>query len=205
MNFLEFKNKLFDLGCFNINQVYAWQPDFDRNNFTRWLKKGLLIHLRQGYYAFPEYKQKIDYLYYFANKIYRPSYISLQTALSYYEIIPETVVNITSVTTLKTTSFANDFGDYSYKSLKTDFFFGFTMKQFTDGKTLLLAMPEKAIIDFLYFYPFYKTEQDFLDLRFDEDFMSQELNKNLLEDLCDRFGKRALNNRLKKLLKAYKI
>ena len=48
MTFLEFKNQLFDLACFNIYQVYAWQSDFDRNSLTRWVKKGYLIRLRQG-------------------------------------------------------------------------------------------------------------------------------------------------------------
>ena len=43
MNYLEFKNKMFDLGCFNILQVYAWKPGFNRNNFVRWTKKGLII------------------------------------------------------------------------------------------------------------------------------------------------------------------
>ena len=32
MTYLEFREKLFELGCFRIQQVYAWQPDFDRNN-----------------------------------------------------------------------------------------------------------------------------------------------------------------------------
>lgn len=41
MNYLEFRNKMFDLGCFNIHQVYAWKPGFHRNNFVRWTKKGL--------------------------------------------------------------------------------------------------------------------------------------------------------------------
>lgn len=54
MNYLEFRNQMFETACFNINQVYAWQPDFDRNNFVRWTRKGLLIRLRQGYYTFPE-------------------------------------------------------------------------------------------------------------------------------------------------------
>lgn len=118
MTFLEFKNQFFDLACFNIYQVYAWQPDFDRNNLTRWAKKGYLIRLRQGYFAFSEYKSKPDYSLYFANRIYRPSYISLHTALSFYGMIPEAVVQITNVTTLKTTSFVNDFGEYSYKNVK---------------------------------------------------------------------------------------
>ena len=77
MTFLEFKTKMFDLACFNIYQVYAWQPDFDRNNLTRWAKKGYLIRLRQGYFAFSEYKSKSDYSLYFVNRIYRLFYISL--------------------------------------------------------------------------------------------------------------------------------
>jgi predicted transcriptional regulator of viral defense system len=97
MNYLEFKDKMFDLACFSNHQVYAWQPDFDRNNFSHWIKRGLLIRLRQGYYSFPEYLCKPDFSMYFANRIYRPSYVSLHTALAFYGIIPEAVVQITSV------------------------------------------------------------------------------------------------------------
>jgi predicted transcriptional regulator of viral defense system len=109
MNYLDFKQKMFSLACFNINQIYAWQPHFDRNNLTRWVKKRLLIRLKQGYYTFPEYKNKPEFSYYIANRIYKPSYISLHTALSFYGIIPEAVVQITSVTSLKTAIFKNDF------------------------------------------------------------------------------------------------
>ena len=105
MSFLEFKEQLFDLACFNIYQIYAWQPDFDRNNLTRWTKKEYIVRLRQGYFTFSEYKNKPDYFLYFANRIYRPSYISLHSALSFYGMIPEAVVQITSVTSLKTASF----------------------------------------------------------------------------------------------------
>ena len=84
MVFLEFKDKMFDLACFNIHQIFAWEPGFDRNNITRWIKKGYLSRLRQGYYAFPEYRRMPDYSLYFANRIYKPSYISLHTALSFY-------------------------------------------------------------------------------------------------------------------------
>jgi len=205
MNYLEFKNQMFDLACFNINQVYAWQPDFDRNNLTRWLKKSLLIHLRQGYYSFPDYKDKVDFAYYFANRIYRPSYISLHTALSHYGIIPEAVVQITSVTTLKTAAFTNEFGDYSYKSVKEDLYFGFNLKQISDDKTLLLATPEKAVLDLLYLYPFYDTEQELLALRLDEEFIYNELNINLLKEFCAHFKNKSLEKRVQLLMKSYKI
>lgn len=41
MEFWEFRAKMFDLACLNINQVYAWQPGFNRNNLTRWIKKDI--------------------------------------------------------------------------------------------------------------------------------------------------------------------
>ena len=160
MIFLEFKDKMFDLACFNIYQVYAWQPDFDRNNLTRWAKKRYIIRLRQGYFAFSEYKNKPDYSLYFANRIYRPSYISLHTALSFYGMIPEAVVQITSVASLKTTSFSNDFGEYSYKNVKENLMFGYELKPMADNRTIQFATPEKALLDLLYLYPFYDNEQE---------------------------------------------
>lgn len=205
MNFLEFKDKMFDLACFNIHQVYAWQPDFDRNNLTRWAKKGYLIRLRQGYFAFSEYKNKPDYFLYFANRIYRPSYISLHTALSFYGIIPEGVVQITSVTSLKTASFNNGFGEYSYKNVKESLMFGYELKPKADNRTIQFASLEKALLDLLYLYPFYNNEQELEELRLDEDFLQDNLNKDLLMNYCARFQSKALEHRIKLLLKRYAL
>jgi len=203
MNYLEFKNRIFDLGCFNIHQVYAWKPDFDRNNFVRWTNKGLLIRLRQGYYTFPEYKGKPDFALYFANRIYRPSYVSLHTALAFYGMIPEAVVQITSVTSLKTSSFSNDFGEYNYKSVKDVLMFGYDLKPLADGRAFQLAQPEKALLDLLYLYPFYNTGQELEDLRLDEDFLQDDLNRNLLEEYMVKFENKALENRVHLLYNTY--
>ena len=153
MTYLEFKDKMFDLAIFNIHQIYAWKPEFDRNNLTRWLKKGYLIRLKRGYYSFSEYKGKQGYPYFFANRIYRPSYISLHTALSFYGMIPEAVVQITSVSSLKTASFKNDVGEYSYKNIKEKLIFGYDLKPMADNRTIMFATPEKALLDLLYLYP----------------------------------------------------
>jgi len=203
MNYLEFKNKMFDLGCFNIHQVYAWAPGFDRNNFVRWANKGLLIRLRQGYYTFPEYKSEPDFWLYFANRIYRPSYVSLHTALAFYGIIPEAVVQITSVTTLKTVSFNNDFGEYSYKSVKKNLMFGYDLKPISDGRTIQLARPEKALLDLLYLYPFYNTVNELEELRLDEDFLHDDLNLNLLTEYSLKFENKALESRIQILINTY--
>lgn len=203
MNYLEFKNRMFDLGCFNTHQVYAWEPGFDRNNFVRWTGKGLLIRLRQGYYTFPEYKAKPDFALYFANRIYRPSYVSLHTALAFYGIIPEAVVQITSITSLKTANFSNDFGEYSYKSVKENLMFGYDLKPLADGRTLQLARPEKALLDLLYLYPFYNTGQELEDLRLDEDFLKDDLDRKLLEEYTLNFENKALENRVQLLINTY--
>jgi predicted transcriptional regulator of viral defense system len=203
MNYLEFRSSMFDLGCFNTHQVYAWKPEFDRNNFVRWVKKGLLIRLRQGYYTFPEYKGQPDYTLYFANRIYRPSYISLHTALAFYGLIPEAVVQVTSVTSLKTASFENEFAVYGYKTIHQQLIFGYVQKPIADGKTLQLAQPEKALLDLLYLYPFYTTEQDMEELRLDEDFLQEELDFNRLEDYKARFKNKALEKRVRILLNTY--
>jgi predicted transcriptional regulator of viral defense system len=205
MNFLEFKEQLFDLACFNIYQIYAWQPNFNRNNLTRWVKKGYLVRLRKGYFTFSEYKSKPDYSLYFANRIYRPSYISLHTALSFYGMIPEAVVQITSVTTLKTILFTNDFGEYSYKNVKENLMFGYELKPMADNRTIQFATPEKALLDLLYLYPFYNSEQELEELRLDEDYLQHDLNKDLLMEYCDKFGSKALEHRVKLLFKTYDL
>ena len=205
MNYIEFRNKMFDLACFSIDQIYAWQPDFDRNNLSRWTKKGLLIRLKQGYFTFPEYKNKSDYSYYFANRIYRPSYISLHTALAFYGMIPESVVQITSVTTLKTSSFKNEFGEFIYKTVNEDLMFGYDLKPLNDGKTLKFAKPEKALLDLLYLYPEYNSKQDLIDLRLDEDFIHDEFNKSLLMDYKIKFKSKAVDRRINLFLNAYQL
>jgi len=203
MLFLEFRKKLFDLACFNVNQIYAWDPDFNRNNLVRWTKQGLIIRLRQGYYTFPEYGSKRDYIWYFANRIYRPSYISLHTVLSFYDMIPEAVIQIVSVTSLKTVSFSNAFGEYSYHSVKEELMFGYEHKTIPDNRTLLFAKPEKALLDLLYLYPFYNSEQELEELRLDESFMAEDLNRELLLEYTGRFKSKALEGRVKKLLNTY--
>lgn len=205
MDYLQFRKKMFDFACININQIYAWQPHFNRNNLTRWVKKGLLVRLRQGYYTFPEYRSKENMASYFANRIYQPSYISLHTALSFYGIIPESVVQITSVTSLKTATFINELGEYSYKNVKNSLFFGYDLKPMPDGRAIQFAKPEKAILDLLYLYPFYNTEQELQELRFDEDFLNDDLDINLLYENTTKFKSKVLEKRVKQLVNVYEL
>jgi len=196
MNYFEFRKHFFDLACFTNVQVLNWNPGFDRTNLTRWIQKGYLIRLRQGYYTFPEYLTKPDFPYFFANQIYRPSYVSLHTALAFYGMIPESVVQFTSVTSLKTAGFANAIGEYSYQTVKESLMFGYTLKPIGDGRTIKIALPEKALLDLLYLYPEYNTKEELEYLRIDPDFLHDDLNRELLNDFTRRFGSKALEHKV---------
>ena len=205
MNFIEFRNRFLSLACFTTNQVYASYPEFNRNNLVHWVRQGYLIRLRQGYYAFPEYRESTDFTLYFANTIYKPSYISLHTALSFYGIIPESVPEITSVTTLKTITFSNDFGEYSYKNIRPELMFGYELRDMEGGRRIMFATPEKAIIDLLYLYPFYNTERDLENLRLDESYMEDDFNVKRLTEFSDRIGSKALSKRIDILRKVHTL
>lgn len=205
MNYITFRENFYPLACFSLDQIYAAYPLFDRTNLTRWIKQGYIARLRRGYYTFPDYKSKNDFSFYFANRIYKPSYISLHTALSFYGMIPEAVSQITSVTSLKTATFKNDFGDYSYKNIKDNLMFGYELKVMDESRRLMFATPEKALLDLLYLYPFYNSEKEMEELRMDEYYMREDLNFELLMSFNERFKSKALDKRTRLLLKVYNI
>lgn len=205
MNFWQFRNQFYDLGCFHINQVYAWQANFEKNNLTRWTKQSLLIKLRNSWYSFPEYLKMQNFQYFVSNKMYSPSYISLQTAMSFYGIIPEAVVATTAVGTLKKANFENAFGSFSYQRILPELFFGYEQKPFLNKMSFYFATPEKAILDFLYLYPYYNTGQEIRELRFDEDFMREDLNIAQLNDFTEQLKSKTVRKRVDVLLQIYDL
>lgn len=99
--------------------------------------------------------------------------------------------------------FINDFGQYSYKSLKHAFMFGYEQKPMNDGRTFLFATPEKALVDLLYLYPFYNSRKEIEELRLDEGYLHEGLNMDVLQGYCTRLKTKALDDRLKLLLNIY--
>lgn len=111
------------------------------------VKSGLFLKLRNGFYML---KDSNPSLYLIANRLYQPSYISLEKALSYYGIIPETVYTITSVTTKSTREFTTPRATFSYQRIKKSVFTGYSPKKI-EGVTVFMADKEKALADYLYF------------------------------------------------------
>lgn len=121
------------------------------NQMVRWQKKGLINRLRKGLYILGGNERRINPSRYFvAAQIYAPSYISCETALSYYDMIPERVVEIISVTTRKTMLFENELGRFRYRHLAPSKFIGFINERDEEGLPFFIAEPEKAILDLLF-------------------------------------------------------
>lgn len=110
-------------------------------------KRGLFQKLKNG-----EYLLNNGYisLYRIANTLYRPSYISLEIALSRYRMIPETVYAVTSVTTKATRHFYTPRGHCTYQKIPKQAFTGYSLMTVED-EHVYYAEPAKALVDYLYF------------------------------------------------------
>jgi len=204
MNYLTFRTRFFELACFSVHQLGAAFPGFNCNNLTRWQQKGLLVKLRQGFYAFPEYVAQPNFAFFVSNYIYKPSYISLHTALAFYGVIPEAVTQVVAVSALKTAAFENHFGSFSYMKIKQDLFFGYDILPLGE-RNIHIAQPEKAILDLFYLYPFYNTKSEIENLRLDEDFVYNNLNIGRLGLYLNKFGNKKLTERIEIFMDLYNL
>jgi len=110
-------------------------------------KQGHIQSLKRGIYKLSDDQVPDVYL---ANKLYEPSYVSLEFALSYHRVIPETVYEITSITPKTTRHFETLGKIYSYRRVKKSAFAGYTTAK-QKGFSFFIADPEKAFVDLNYF------------------------------------------------------
>lgn len=151
MDFQTFRLKAKDYPVFKYVDLLKWFPNDNeqtiKQNLKSWVKKELLERIIKGIYKLKETEIKDELL--LASYFDENSYISLESALSFYGMIPEYPYSITSVTTKKTKKFRTGYGIFSYRKIKSDLFFGF--KLITGNNYLYrLATPEKALFDFIY-------------------------------------------------------
>src|SRR3990167_7998698 len=118
MDYTQFKNKFQNSPVILSKEIVQREGDYQNvhNQLHRWLKKGLIIKLKKGIYLLNKNDRKNNPEQIFlANQLYEPSYVSLEFALNFYGLIPERVVEVTSVSTKKTAHFSNEVGEYTYQ------------------------------------------------------------------------------------------
>lgn len=153
MNYFEFKSRVQNFPIFSSAHLSAFSGDEKvlRNQLSGWKKKRLILELRKGQYILNETDRKVTPSRVFlANQIYAPSYISTEYALGYYDLIPERVVDVTSVTPRKTACFENPFGTFVYQHIGVHSLLGFVERKDENDLSFMIATPEKSIIDFFY-------------------------------------------------------
>jgi len=109
----------------------------------RYKKHGFILQIKRGFYIFPDNFPPDVYI---ANKLYSPSYISLEFALSYHGVIPETVYEITSITTKATRKFETLGKIFSYRKIKKAAYTGYTVHK-QNEMSFYIADAEKALVD----------------------------------------------------------
>ena len=154
----------------NIRRAFR---DFDPKNLVYWQRKGYLIRLRNGHYALAERKITELTLFQIANLLYGPSYVSLESSLSYHGIIPEAVVLIQSVATPKTYRVSTPLGEFQYRSLQPRLYLGYQLIPQAQGPAIRMANPEKAILDFLYPRSDIQDKPSFEALRWNKDLLTR--------------------------------
>lgn len=200
MQYLELKEALSNYIVFSSQDIKKIDSTFYRSRLNDWQKKGYLKKIRRGFYIFSDQKLNESTLFLIANKIYPPSYISFEMALSFYNLIPESVYGITSSASGKTKKFTSEIGEFIYHHLKPELIFGYTLVS-VGTCVFKIAEAEKAILDFLYINQRFKTEQDFSELRINQEEFRIKIDLKKFANYLAEFKNKSLENRAKKLLK----
>ena len=180
------------VSIFSLRDIKNMFPDANvatlKNNLTNWLKKGYMERLKRDLYACvePILESEIPD-FYIANRLYTPSYVSLETALSLYNIIPEIAAQVTSVTTKPSREFKNRHGVFMYRSCRKRAFTGYRIVVY-EGYKVLIADEEKALVDFLYFKQRQGLSIDFEEERFDAEIL-KGIEWKKAEEYAELFNK----------------
>jgi predicted transcriptional regulator of viral defense system len=195
MRFREFETMIKRLPAFNLNDARKLDPGFHRQQLSYWHNQGYIKPLAGGYYILADRAIDEAYLFMLANKVYEPSYISLESALAYYGVIPESVLGVTSISSRKTKQYETGWGVFSYRSVQPQLMIGYQVIENAPGKKFKIAILEKAILDYLYLHSEIRIFTDFEALRWNQNRMQELLDPLIFIRYIKLYQKRALESR----------
>jgi hypothetical protein len=175
---------LFETGLLLAGDI---DPADVHRQLSRWVKAGRLYQLRRGLYALAPPFQKVQpHPFLVANRLDPGSYVSLQSALGHYALIPEAVFVTTSVTAGRPGSWTTPLGTYDFRHLRTELLSGFLRTPLAGGQEAVLATPEKALLDLVYLEPDGDDPAYLAELRLQN---LDGLDRNELRRLAEATGK----------------
>lgn len=156
MKFEELLQAVGDLPLFRSSLLLAGDRDpVDvRRQLARWNAAGRIIQLRRNVYVLAHPWRRVQpHPFVVANELRSPSYVSLQSALAHYGLIPEAVPVTTSITTGRPGDFDTALGRYTYRHIRQGAFFGYETDRIAPDQDALVADPAKALLDLAYLTP----------------------------------------------------
>lgn len=195
MRFLDFRTHFKPFRVFSVADILKWDRNFDTRRLVEWQQKNYVRRIINRWYMLTDEPQNENLLYLAANRIYAPSYVSFESALAFYHLIPEGVFSITSATTLKTHQFTTSLGTFIYRHLKPELFFGYRLIEI-GGQRYRMAEPEKLILDYLYLNSSLTTPDDIESLRINQTEIHRLVNTERLKEYLNLFKNKALEKRV---------
>ena len=193
MNFITFQKAFRDSGIIELREIQKEFPRFHARRLTDWQEKDYIQKIINRFYHWTDQPVTEQLAFYTANRVYRDSYISLWSALSYYELIPEGVYQTYSVSTHKTKSFDTPIGELIYKHVKPALFFGYRIERW-NNKPLLIAEPEKAVLDTLYLNAHLKRTADVDGLRLNWPILAQITKPEIFQEYAEFYGNQRISD-----------
>ena len=203
MQYQVLKEHLKDFTVFSLADIRKIQSNFHRRRLNEWQDKGYIKKLRRGYYMFADTVLNEGILFLIANRLYTPSYVSFESALSYYGLIPEGVYSITSVCGKKTASFRSPIAEFTYRRIKPEFLFGYRLQK-QGNQTYKIAEIERAVLDYLYLNPTIIRDADFYEWRFNSQEFLSKADLSKLRQYAKAFNNKSLLERLERLIELIK-
>ncbi len=202
MRLNEFAELAKKLPVVSLADIRSTMPGLRQETLSRWNRSGKIIMLASGYYVLSDEISDETDLFAIAGRIYTPSFVSLESALSFHGLIPETVLSVTSVCTRKTRRINSPLCTFIYRSIQPEYFFGYEAKK---GRkhTFLMASPQRAIVDLLYIRRDISSAGDMLELRFDTEIFN-ELDHLEVLSIAERFNKPWLTGKVQILIEVMK-
>jgi predicted transcriptional regulator of viral defense system len=152
MRYIELRSQFKPNDIIDIRNVINIFGNIDRRRLYEWQKRAYIKRIANNFYIFADAEISQSFLYALAGHIYRPSYVSLQSALAFYSFIPEAVFQVTCVTTRKTKTVNSPVGAFKYRSILPSLFWGYRLYK-EERNSFFVAEPEKALLDYFYFNP----------------------------------------------------
>ncbi|MFV0345293.1 MAG: hypothetical protein ACK5IQ_03465 [Bacteroidales bacterium] len=188
-----------------LRSIYS-DYSFPQNKIANLEQEGKVIRLKKGLYVVsPNINNQLLSAELIANHLYGPSYVSMESALRYYGLIPERVYTIRSMTTKRSKKFENSIGNFEYIGIKENYYpIGIKRQMEGSEYAFIIATPEKALCDIISETRGVKIQsakvlEEYLedDLRLDTSRLS-DMDSSIVEE-CIKTGKK--KRALKLLLK----